>query len=245
MSNSDVPDSDPHTRPRPSGELTATRVRSIRANALGIGLATAAYAISFGAIAVASGLDPWQTQVLSLVMFTGASQFALVGILGAGGGVLAAVVTAWLLGARNGLYGLHMAPVLGARSWRRLLAAHWTIDESTAMGIANEDHPRANRMAFWWTGASIYVLWNLGTLLGAVGASSLQDPERFGLDAAIPAGFIALLWPRLKDRTAWAIAASAAVVALALTPVTQAGVPVLASALVAVIAGTLIVRRQP
>lgn len=224
-------------------DLTRDRARSIRANALGIGLATGAYAISFGAIAVASGLSAWQTQVLSLAMFTGASQFALVGILGTGGGVLAAVITAWLLGARNGLYGLTMAPMLHVRSWRKLLAAQWTIDESTAMGLANQDSPRASRLAFWSTGLSIYVLWNLGTLLGALGASSLDDPARFGLDAAIPAGFIALLWPRLRDRSAWMVAAGAAAVALALTPIAPPGVPVLASASVALAFGLAMARK--
>jgi len=236
-----VPEQDPEQSPG----LTAERARSIRANALGIGLATGAYAISFGAVCVASGLTPWQAQMLSLTMFTGASQFALVGILGTGGGVLAAVITAWLLGARNGLYGLSMAPVLQVRSWRRLLAAHWTIDESTAMGLGNPDPPAASRLAFWSTGLSIYVLWNVGTLLGALGASSLDDPARFGLDAAIPAGFIALLWPRLRDRTAWLVAGGAAVLALALIPVAAPGIPVLACALVAVGAGMWMARRAP
>lgn len=231
--------------PSSDAGVSGFRSRSIRANALGIGLATGAYAISFGAISVASGLSVWQTQVLSLGMFTGASQFAMVGILGAGGGAVAAIITAWLLGARNGLYGLSMAPILQARSWRRLLAAQWTIDESTAMGLANQDSRAASRLGFWATGLSIYLLWNLGTALGALGASSLDDPARFGLDAAIPAGFIALLWPRLRTRTSWTVAAGAAVVALALTPIAQPGIPVLASALVAILAGSVIARRMP
>lgn len=235
-----------HAQDQPvEGAISPSRVRAIRANALGIGLATGAYGISFGAIAVASGMTAWQAQALSLGMFTGASQFALVGVLGAGGGVVAAVITAWLLGARNGLYGLHMAPLLRPRSWRRVLAAQWTIDESTGMGMAHQDTPAGGRLAFWATGAAVYVLWNLGTLLGAVGASALDDPARFGLDAAIPAGFLALLWPRLKDRTAWLVAAGAAVIALALTPLTRPGIPVLASAVVAVAAGMLMTRRHP
>ncbi len=219
------------------------RRRTIRSNALGIGIATGAYALSFGAISVASGLDVWQTQALSLLMFTGASQFALVGVLGAGGGAIAAIATAALLGARNGLYALHMAPVLRVHGWRRLIAAQFTIDESTAMAIANEDPDGtagpASRYAFWATALSIYVLWNIGTLLGAVGASLLADPAMLGLDAAIPAGFLALLWPRLRGRTPWAVATSGAVLALVLIPVTRPGIPVLASALVAVAAGLL------
>lgn len=231
-------------RADPPAGMSPARARSIRANALGIGVATGAYGISFGAISVASGMSAWQTQALSLLMFTGASQFALVGVLGAGGGAVAAIVTAWLLGARNGLYALHMAPILQARGWRRLIAAQWTIDESTGMGISHEDEPTASRYAFIATGLSVYVLWNLGTLLGALGASSLDDPARLGLDAAIPAGFIALLWPRLRDRTSWAVAAAAAAVALSLTPVTRPGVPVLASALVAFAAGWLLKERR-
>lgn len=214
-----------------------TRLRQIRSNALGIGIATGAYGLSFGAIAIANGLTLWQTQSLSLLMFTGASQFALIGILGAGGGAVAAVLAAWFLGFRNGLYALHLAPILSARGPRRLLAAQFTIDETTGMALAAEDDPAAARYAFWATGWSVYVLWNLGTLLGALGASRLTDPAALGLDAAIPAAFLALLWPRLRDRTTWAIALASAAVALLLVPVTSPGIPVLASALVAVAAG--------
>jgi predicted branched-subunit amino acid permease len=170
-------------------------------------------------------------------MFTGASQFALVGVLGAGGGAIAAVLTAWLLGARNGLYALHIAPTLNLRGLRKPIAAQLTIDESTAMSIAHEPIVDHSRHAFWATGISVYVLWNIGTLLGALGASAIGDPAMLGLDAAIPAGFLALLWPRLRDRTAWAIAAGGATIALVLTPLTRSGVPVLASALIAVLAG--------
>ncbi len=229
--------------------LTVSRRRGIRSNALGIGIATGAYALSFGAISIASGLDVLQTQTLSLLMFTGASQFALVGVLGAGGGALAAIVTATLLGARNGLYALHVAPMLRVRGLRRLAAAQLTIDESTAMALANEtpapgEEPgEASRLAFWATGLSIYVLWNIGTLLGALGASLLSDPAMLGLDAAIPAGFLALLWPRLRERAAWAIALAGALLALVLVPITRPGIPVLASALIAVVAGLLPSRR--
>jgi 4-azaleucine resistance transporter AzlC len=205
---------------------------TIRWNAVGIGVATGAYGLSFGAISVASGLDFWQTQSLSLFMFTGASQFALVGVLGAGGGLIAAIATAWLLGARNGLYALHMAPVLQLRGAKRFLAAQVTIDESTAMAIRHDDTPEHARLAFWSTGIAIFVLWNIGTAIGALGASALDDPGVLGLDAAIPAGFIALLWPRLRDRESWAVALAGAVMALALTPILPAGLPVLAAAII-------------
>ena len=228
---------DPHTPIAPEHHRRITR------DALGIGLATGAYALSFGAISVASGLSAAQTQTLSLMMFTGASQFAFVGVLGAGGGAVAAVLTAWLLGARNGLYALSIAPVLSVRFPRRLAAAQLTIDESTAMALAHPTPPAAARRAFWRTGLAVYVLWNIGTLLGALGASAIDDPSTLGLDAAIPAGFIALLWPRLVGRTMWAVAVSGAVLALVLTPVLRPGLPVLAAGLVALLASWLIGRR--
>lgn len=214
--------------------------RSVLRDASGIGVAVAAYAVSFGALSVASGFSPLQTQALSLLMFTGASQFALIGVMGAGGGAVAAVATAWLLGARNALYGLRMAPLLRARGLRRLAAAHLTIDESTAMALGRDEARfggRESRLAFWATGGAVLVLWNAGTLVGALGAAAIGDPRTLGLDAAIPAGFVALLWPRLRDRESWAVALAGAAVALLLTPVLPPGIPVLAAALVALAAG--------
>jgi predicted branched-subunit amino acid permease len=219
--------------------------REIHLNALSIGLATGAYALSFGAISIASGLDFWQTQSLSLLMFTGASQFALVGIIGAGGGALVAVVTALLLGARNSLYSLSLSPVLNFRKKHIPLAAQLTIDESTGMAFKYNDSRSNSRRAFWATGLSVYILWNIGTALGSLGASQLSDPGLLGLDAAIPAGFLALLWPRLtgstpsNNRKMIAVALISALVALVLIPILRPGLPVLASALVAVAASLL------
>lgn len=217
---------------------------AVLTDAVGVGLATAAYGVSFGAVAVASGLSPLQTQALSGLMFTGASQFALVGVLGAGGGAVAAVATAALLGVRNGLYALHLAPLLRPRGVTRGVAAQLTIDESTGMAVRHEgeDVERA-RLAFWATGLSVFVLWNLGTLLGALGAGLLGDPARYGLDAAIPAAFLALLWPRLTTAAMRTTALVAAVVALALTPVLPAGVPVLVAGAIGVAVGFTLVDR--
>jgi len=220
----------------------ATR-RRITSSAVGIGVATGAYGLSFGAISVASGLDALQTQALSLLMFTGGSQFALVGVLGAGGGAVAAVLTAWLLGVRNSMYALSMAPTLRVTGWRRLAAAEITIDESTAMALSHPEPVAAARHAFWSTGIAVYVLWNIGTLLGALGAAAIGDPATLGLDAAIPAAFMALLWPRLVGRSMWALAAAGASVALILTPVLRPGLPVLAAGVVALIAAALMGRR--
>ncbi len=196
-------------------------------DSIGIGVATGAYGISFGAIAIAAGLDVWQAQVLSGFMFTGASQFALVGVLGAGGGALVAVATAALLGLRNTFYGLHMAPILRVRGVRRMAAAQLTIDESTGMAVRYEDDDNDARLAFWSTGLAVFILWNLGTLLGALGAGLLGEPATWGLDAAIPAAFLALLWPRLTTARIRIVALIAVVIAVALSPFMAAGLPVL------------------
>jgi predicted branched-subunit amino acid permease len=221
--------------------------RAIVVNAAGVGVAVAAYGVSFGAISVTGGLTVLQTQVLSALMFTGGSQFALVGVLIAGGGAVSAVATSVMLGFRNAFYALALAPILRVHGLRRLVAAQLTIDESTAMAVGRSvehDDGRAARLAFWATGIAVFVFWNLATLLGALGANALGDPKIWGLDAAIPAGFIALVWPRLNDRRSWAIGLCAAAVALVLTPFLQPGVPVLLTSVVAVVAGVLAVRSK-
>lgn len=210
--------------------------RTVVRQALSVSVATGLYGISFGALAVAAGLDLWQTVALSVLMFTGGSQFAFIGVLGAGGGAGAAIATAALLGTRNALYGAAMAPLLRLRGARRALAAHVTIDESTAVATAQPE-ARLARTGFWWTGLGVFVLWNVFTAVGAVVGDALGDPTRWGLDAAAAAAFLALLWPRLASRRAQAVAACAVVVALALTPVAPSGVPILAAAAVAVVVG--------
>jgi predicted branched-subunit amino acid permease len=209
--------------------------------ALSIAVATGAYAISFGALAVAAGLSVAQTCVLSLAMFTGGSQFAFVGVVTAGGSGGAAIATATLLGARNGFYGLQMARILRPRGWRRPLTAHVTIDETTAVGSAQAavrpDRPELARIGFWATALAVFTLWNAATLLGAVVGNALGDPRRYGLDAAAAAAFLALLWPRLSTRRTRLVAVTAVAVASALVPLLPPGAPVLAAALVAVVAG--------
>ena len=214
----------------------ATDRRPTLRQALSVGVATGAYGISFGALAVAAGLSVPQACVLSLLMFTGGSQFAFIGVVGAGGSPVAAIATAGLLGARNALYGLQMAPLLGVRGWRRVAAAHLTIDESTAVGSAQQA-PDLRRLGFWATGLAVFAAWNVMTLTGALLGDAFGDPRRWGLDAAAAAAFLALLWPRLRDGRALAVAAGAVVVAAALTPLAPAGLPVLAAATVAVVVG--------
>ena len=212
--------------------------RAILRDALGIAIASGAYAISFGAISTAAGLTLVQTCALSILMFTGASQFALVGVVGAGGSVWAGAATAALLGSRNTLYGVRLSALLDVRGWRRLAAAQFVIDETTAMAIARDD-PAQSRFAFWATGAALFVLWNTGTLIGAIATHAISDPKVFGLDAAPPAAFLALLAPRLRAREPLAIAIAAAAVAIAILPFLPAGVPLLVVALLVSLYGVL------
>jgi predicted branched-subunit amino acid permease len=211
---------------------------------LSVGVATALYGISLGALAVANGLSVWQACVTSLLLFSGGSQFALVGVLGGGGSVGAAVAASSLLGIRNGLYGLQLAALLQPRGVRRLAAAQLTIDESTAVAVAQPD-PASRATGFWVTGVTVFVGWNLMTFAGALLGNALGDPRRYGLDAAAGAAFLALLWPRLRDRQAAAVAAAGALVAAALVPVVAVGLPVVAAAVVAVAAGWLFRRPSP
>jgi predicted branched-subunit amino acid permease len=207
--------------------------------AAGVGVATGAYGLSFGAIGVAAGLSVVQTCATSVLIFTGGSQFALVGVLAAGGGGVPASIAAVLLGARNAMYGPHLSGLLRLRGARKVVGAQLVIDESTAVALAHADDPQARRLAFWATGLSVFVLWNLATLVGALAGNALGDPRDLGLDAAVPAAFLALLWPRLTHAAPRAVAAGAAMVALALVPVVPAGVPVIAAAAVAAAASLL------
>lgn len=205
-----------------------------------VGVATAAYGISFGALATASGLDVWQACVLSLVMFSGGSQFALIGVL-ASGGVAAggtAIASAALLGVRNSFYALRLSRILGPGFWQRAAAVQLTIDESTAVATAQSE-PRAQRIGFWVTGLVVFVGWNLMTLLGALLGNLIGDVTAYGLDAAAAAAFLGLLWPRLKARQTQAVAVAAGFVATLLTPALMPGLPVLAAAIVAIVVGAL------
>jgi len=218
------------------------RFGAIERDALAIGLATGAYGVSFGVLAVAAGLSVAQTCAMSLLVFTGASQFVVVGVLGVGGGVLAALAPALLLAGRNTLYGLALVPVLRRAPWaRRALQAQLVIDESTAMARAHDDPAQAHR-AFLATGVSVYVLWNLGTLAGAVLGGALGDPRALGLDAMFPAAFLALLAPQLRRAGAPVGAVAGAALAVGLISFTPVGVPILAAAL-GVVPAVLAARR--
>jgi len=210
---------------------------------LGVAAAVSLYGISFGALAVASGLDFWQAQVLSLFMFSGGSQFAVIGLAATGAPGLSIVTAAGLLGVRNGLYAVRMSSVVGTGFWKRLLAGHWTIDESTAVAIAQTE-PRAQRIGFWLTGAAIFVGWNAMTAAGAILGDALGDPRMWGLDAAAAAAFLGLLWPRIQSRQPAAVAAVAAVITVLTVPTAPAGLPVLIAAGAGIVMALLAERRH-
>jgi branched chain amino acid efflux pump len=208
--------------------------------AAGIGIAVGVYGVSFGVLAVAAGMSPAQACVMSMLVFTGASQFAFVGVLAGGGGALAAMGPAVMLAVRNAAYGVSLAPILRGRLRDRALLAQLVIDESTAMARA-EDDPAAARRAFVLTGLSVWLCWNAGTLAGALLGGGLGDPRALGLDAMFPAAFLALLAPQLRRPGAPVAAVAGAMVAVAILPFTPAGLPVLA-ALIGVVPGVIVAR---
>nr|WP_229875607.1 AzlC family ABC transporter permease [Streptomyces nojiriensis] len=214
--------------PTPDERPRAAVVR----DALGVGVAVGLSGFAFGVTAAGAGISTLQACVLSLLVFTGASQFALVGALAAGGNPFTAAAGAFFLGTRNAFYGLRLSQLLKLPRPVRPLAAHWVIDETTAVALAQPDRKSA-RLGFTVTGLTLYVLWNLTTLLGALGAEAIGDTRAWGLDAAGPAVFLALLAPMLKTSTERAVAALALVLGLGFLPVLPAGVPVLIAALAA------------
>ncbi|MDW4905502.1 AzlC family ABC transporter permease [Streptomyces sp. ADMS] len=201
-------------------------------DALGVGVAVGLSGFAFGVTSVGSGLTLLQTCALSLLVFTGASQFALVGALAAGGNPLTAAAGAFFLGARNAVYGLRLSQLLALPRAVRPFAAQWVIDETTVVALAQPTR-RSARIGFVVTGLTLYVLWNLTTLLGGLGAGAIGDTDAWGLDAAGPAVFLALLAPMLKSGAERAVAGLAVVLVLGLLPVLPAGVPVLTAALAA------------
>ncbi|MER7929850.1 AzlC family ABC transporter permease [Streptomyces sp. NPDC096057] len=217
--------------PEAAGKPDSAVVR----DALGVGIAVGLSGFAFGVTSAGGGLSLLQTCALSLLVFTGASQFALVGALAAGGNPLTAAAGAFFLGVRNTFYGLRLSQLLALPRAVRPFAAQWVIDETTAVTLAQPTR-RAARIGFTVTGLSLYLLWNLTTLLGALGAKAIGDTDTWGLDAAGPAVFLALLAPMLTTTTERAVAALAVLLGLGLLPVLPAGVPVLAAALAAPIA---------
>jgi predicted branched-subunit amino acid permease len=212
-----------------SGEL-----QSFKTLSFSVGLATGLYGISFGALSVAAGLDFWQTMALSLLMFSGGSQFAFVGVIASGGGVLAAVLSSWMLGVRNGFYAIRLAPIMSLPVLIKPVAAQLTIDESNAVSLSQEPDVSKQRQGFWLTGIAVFVFWNLLTACGALLGSMIGDPSDWGLDAAAGAAFLGLIWPSLTKSKLLVLAVISAFTATMLSAFVPAGAPVLLTAFVAV-----------
>jgi predicted branched-subunit amino acid permease len=212
--------------------------RATASQSLSVSFTVGLYGTAFGAAGIAAGFSVLQTCLLSLLAFSGASQFAVVGVMGAGGTAIAAIATASLLGVRNMLYALRMAPLLHVSGFRKVVAAQVTIDESTGVALSQEKlGTEAMKQGFWLTGFGVYFFWNIFTLLGALGAKAMGDPSAWGLDAAVPAAFLGLVWPRLTNKLERALAVCALVVAVLLSPVLSAGLPIISTVVLAVIFG--------
>ena len=209
---------------------------AVERTSLSVAFTVGLYGAAFGAAGITAEFSILQTCLLSLLLFSGASQFAVVGIMGAGGSAVSAIATATLLGFRNALYGLQLAPILKVTGLKRIIASQITIDESTAVSTLQSNDSDRKR-AFYLTGFGVYIFWNLFTFLGALGASAIGNPSVWGLDAAVPAAFCGLVWPRLKDKRLFLISACAIILALLLTPITPAGIPIITTVLLAVIFG--------
>jgi predicted branched-subunit amino acid permease len=230
--------------PTHTGHPTPKPRAAVVRDALGVGITVGLSGFAFGVTSSGAGLSLAQTCALSLLVFTGASQFALVGAIGAGGNPFAAATGALFLGARNAFYGLRLSQLLALPAAVRPLAAQWVIDETSAVALSQPDRAAA-RLGFTVTGVSLYLGWNITTLLGALGASALGDPSAWGLDAAGPAVFLALLvsmvrggdsrgsWRRVRECPEPLTAFVAAVLALACLPFLPAGVPILVASLAA------------
>lgn len=209
---------------------------AVERTSLSVAFTVGLYGAAFGAAGITAGFSILQTCLLSLLLFSGASQFAVVGIMGAGGSAASAIATATLLGFRNAIYGLQLAPILKVTGLKRIIASQITIDESTAVSTLQSNDSDRKR-AFYLTGFGIYIFWNLFTFLGALGTSAIGDPSVWGLDAAVPAAFCGLVWPRLKDKRLFLISACAIILALLLTPITPAGIPIITTVLLAIFFG--------
>jgi len=212
--------------------------RTVLRDSLSVAIPVGSYGAAFGAAAVAGGFSVLQACALSLLLFSGASQFAVVGVMAGGGTPLSAIATGALLGIRNGLYGMRMAPILKLAGFRRFLGAQITIDESTGVALSQESRGEdAMRYGFFATGIGVFIFWNLFTFIGALGANSIGDPSSWGLDAAVPAAFLGLVWPRLVNRKAQIAALLSVLLAIALTPFLGAGLPIIATVLIALVIG--------
>jgi len=203
--------------------------RTILRDGVAIGLAVGTIGISFGVLGRAAGLSPAMACAMSALVFAGGSQFLAIAVVTAGGGVPAAVLGGLLLNARHVPFGIALVPMLRGRLALRALSSQLVIDESTAFALA-QPTPELGRRAFYTVGITLFLFWQAGTAVGALAGGAL-DPSAAGIDAAFPAGLLALLVPQLRTRQARVAALAGAAIALAATPLLPAGGPILVAAL--------------
>ncbi|MEV6006486.1 AzlC family ABC transporter permease [Streptomyces sp. NPDC051976] len=189
-------------------------------------VADAVVGVSFGAIAVGLGLPVWLPMLMSVVVFAGAAQFIFIGIVGAGGNPVAAVVAGLLVNARHVPFGFAVGDVFGPGALRRIMGSHLMVDETVAFTLAQKS-PARRRTAYWACGVGLFLCWNAGVVAGAYGGSAVGDTDKFGLDAAFPAVLLALLLPSLSEAATRRAALAGVLIALAATPFLPAGLPVL------------------
>ena len=197
--------------------------------ALVFAASAAVIGFSFGVLARTSGFSLPMTCAMSLFVFAGGSQFLAVATIASGGTALAAVLGGIVLNARHLPYGLAVTPLLRGPLWKRALSSQIVLDESTALALA-QPTPELGRVAFYACGCALFLTWNLGTAAGALAGGAIADPAALGLDAAFPASMVALLAPLLRRRDTRAAALAGAALALAATPFTAPGVPILVAA---------------
>jgi predicted branched-subunit amino acid permease len=213
-----------------------TITRADLRDALALAAAIAIVGASFGALAAAAGVPPAITVALSLLVFAGGSQFLVVAVVAAGGSPFAAVLAGLLLNARHLPFGLAIGDVVGSSWGARLVGAHILIDESVAFARARGGGPAA-RPLYWLVGVLAFVSWNVAAVIGMLAGSAVPDPSAFGVDAAFPAGLLALLLPALRRPDARRVGLAAAGAALLATTVLPPGLPVLAGLLGLLVAG--------
>jgi predicted branched-subunit amino acid permease len=191
-----------------------------------VALADGVVGVSFGAIAVAGGQPAWVPLAMSAAVFAGGAQFAALQVVLGGGGALAGAVAGLVLNTRLLPFGFAVADVLDLPWPGKLLGAHLVLDETVAFTAAQPD-PGRRRAVFLTCGIALFVVWNIGSALGAAAGRAVGNPDALGLDAASPMVLLALVLPTLREPRARLAALAGAVIALAATPFLPAGLPVL------------------
>ncbi len=215
----------------PTAAENETQRRTTRRQAISIGVAVSPFGIAFGVTCAKAGLTWLQAAGFSSLVFTGGTQFAAVGVLAEHGAAAAAITAGLLLAIRSLAYGVVMAPALQGRWWKRALWSHVMIDEAMAVGTAHDDLV-LRRYGYLWAGGSVFVLWNLATVAGAVlGNASEVWISRLGVDGTIPASFLALVWNRLQDPVQRWVATVGAAISIVAVPIAPAGMPIILAGL--------------